>query len=135
MARYQAVLLDLFGTLVLPELTSLPVMEIGGARVRTTLGALGPLLESYAPGVRPEVFWHALAAGSEEMLRRRLRDHVQEPSRERFRRAPARRRRHGSVSAARWRGAGATPARAARAAWRSRAHHRAIGDATTLPES
>src|SRR5262245_7110620 len=90
MARYQAVLLDLFGTLVVSEPASLSVMEIGGAPVRTTLGALAPLLESYAPGVRLEVFWHALAAVSDEMLHRRARDHVEEPSRERFRRALAR---------------------------------------------
>src|SRR5262245_63344927 len=90
MAHYRAVLLDLFGTLVLPDPRCLSTMEIAGTRVRTTLGALGPLLESYAPGVRPEVFWHALAAVTDEMLRRRVRDHVEEPSRERFRRALAR---------------------------------------------
>src|SRR4030095_11032381 len=79
-------------------------------------------LESYAPGVRPEVFWHALAAVSEEMLRRRLRDHVEEPSRARFRRALA---RVGCDPRACGEGGVAL----------ARAHHRAIGDATTLPES
>jgi len=122
MARYQAVLLDLFGTLVVSEPASLSVMEIGGAPVRTTLGALAPLLESYAPGVRLEVFWHALAAVSDEMLHRRARDHVEEPSRERFRRALA---RVGCDARACGEGGAAL----------ARAHHRAIGAATALPES
>lgn len=120
MARYRAVLLDLFGTLVLPEAVGLPFMQIGGTRVRTTLAALGPLLDTYAPGVRPEVFWHALAAVSEEMAYRRAREHVEEPSRERFRRALA---RVGCDARACDEGGAAL----------ARAHHRALGAATVLP--
>jgi FMN phosphatase YigB (HAD superfamily) len=122
MVRYRAVLLDLFGTLVLSEAAGLPVLDIGGARIRTTLGALGPVLDTYAPGVRPEVFWHALAAVSEETAQRRARDHVEEPSRERFRRALA---RIGCDARACGEGGAAL----------ARAHHRALGAATVLPEA
>ncbi len=122
MARYRALLLDLFGTLVLPEATGLPFLEIAGRRVRTTLGALGPLLDAYAPGVRPEVFWHALAAVSEESAQRRLRDHIEEPSRDRFRRALA---RVGCDGRACDEGGAAL----------ARAHHRALGAATVLPDA
>ena len=120
MARYQAILLDLFGTLIATEPAGLPVLEIGGSPVRTTLAGLGALLDAYAPGVGPDVFWHALAAVSEEMARRRAREHVEEPARERFRRALARV------------GCGARACDEGGAAL-ARAHHRALGAATVLP--
>src|SRR4029453_17019211 len=75
-----------------------------------------------APGVRPEVFWHALAAVSEETAQRRARDHVEEPSRERFRRALA---RIGCDARACGEGGAAL----------ARAHHRALGAAPVLPEA
>jgi FMN phosphatase YigB (HAD superfamily) len=120
MPRYQAILLDLFGTLIATEPAGLPVLQIGGTPVRTTLAGLGALLDVYAPGVGPDVFWHALAAVSEEMARRRAREHVEEPSRERFRRALARV------------GCGARACDEGGAAL-ARAHHHALGAATVLP--
>jgi FMN phosphatase YigB (HAD superfamily) len=120
MPRYAGVLLDLFGTLVLAEPERLPVLRIGATSVRTTIGALGPLLAAYAPGVSGEAFWHALAGVSEEMNQRRLREHVEEPSRERFRRALARV------------GCDAEACREGGAAL-ARAHHRALADVIVLP--
>lgn len=120
MPRYAGVLLDLFGTLVLAEPERLPVLRIGGTSVRTTVGALGTLLAAYAPGVSAEAFWHALAGVSEEMNQRRLREHVEEPSRERFRRALARV------------GCDAEACREGGAAL-ARAHHRALADVIVLP--
>ncbi len=120
MARYRAILLDLFGTLVVADTERLDVLQVGPTAVRSTLAGLGDLLASYAPGVEPEVFWHALAAVSEEMARRRAREHIEEPSRERFRRALARV------------GCGAQACAEGGAAL-ARAHHRALGSATVLP--
>jgi FMN phosphatase YigB (HAD superfamily) len=120
MARYRAVLLDLFGTLILAEPDRVPALRIGDGTVRSTLAGLGDLLAVYAPGVRPDQFWHALAAVAEEMAHRRVREHVEEPSRERFRRALARV------------GCGARACEEGGAAL-ARAHHRALGDATVLP--
>jgi len=120
MPRYAGVLLDLFGTLVLAEPERLPVLRIGATSIRTTIGALGTLLAAYAPGVSGEAFWHALAGVSEEMNQRRLREHVEEPSRERFRRALARV------------GCDAEACREGGAAL-ARAHHRALADVIVLP--
>jgi FMN phosphatase YigB (HAD superfamily) len=122
MPRYDGILLDLFGTLVLAEPERLPVLRIGATSVRSTIGSLGSLLAAYAPGVSAEAFWHALAGVSEEMNQRRLREHVEEPSRERFRRALARV------------GCDAEACREGGAAL-ARAHHRALADVTVLPPS
>jgi FMN phosphatase YigB (HAD superfamily) len=122
MPRYDGILLDLFGTLVLAEAERLPVLRIGATSVRTTLGSLGDLLAAYAPGVTPETFWHTLAGVSEEMNQRRQREHVEEPSRERFRRALAR----VGCDAEACRDGGAALARA---------HHRALAAVTVLPRS
>jgi len=84
---YRGLLLDLFGTLVHFDARRLPTMEVGGERVRTTVGALGTLLPEWVPGVAPEVFWRALVGVSEEMARARTENLVEWPSRERFRRA------------------------------------------------
>jgi putative hydrolase of the HAD superfamily len=122
MPRYDGILLDLFGTLVLAEAERLPVLRIGATSVRTTLASVGDLLTAYAPGVTPETFWHALAGVSEEMHHRRQREHVEEPSRERFRRALAR----VGCDAEACRDGGAALARA---------HHRALAAVTVLPPS
>jgi len=120
MGRDRAILLDLFGTLVLPDAERLPVLRIGGSSVRTTLPDLAGLLAHYAPGVDLVAFWHALAGVSEEVARQRARDHVEEPSRHRFRRALA---RVGCDQRACEEGGAAL----------ARSHHRTLGAATLLP--
>ena len=84
---YRGVLLDLFGTLVHFDARRLPELPVGDQRVRSTVGALGPLLAEWVPGVTPEAFWPVLLAVSEEMARARAELLVELPSRERFRRA------------------------------------------------
>jgi putative hydrolase of the HAD superfamily len=83
----RGVLFDLFGTLIAFDREQLPEAVVGGRRVRTTLGALTDLLGEWAPAVAPEAFFEALATVSEEMALARAYDHVEIPSRERFRRA------------------------------------------------
>ena len=86
-APYRGVLLDLFGTLVTFDVQRLPELDTGNERVRTTVGGLRDVLAECAPGVSPATFWQALLSVSEEMARTRAYDHVELPSRERFRRA------------------------------------------------
>ena len=84
---YRGVLLDLFGTLITFDPARLPELAVGGERVRSTVGALGSLLAEWVPDVTLPDFWQALLAVSDEMARARAYDHVELPSRERFRRA------------------------------------------------
>jgi putative hydrolase of the HAD superfamily len=86
-SAWDAVLLDLFGTLLAFEPARLPEIEIEGRRVRSTLGALAPLLADVVPGVSLADAWQALMTVSEELAMARGYDHVELPSRERFRRA------------------------------------------------
>ena len=87
MPPYRGVLFDLFGTLIAFEPSRLPELATGTQRWRTTVAALGPLLAEWLPGGTPEAFWQALLSVSDEMARARAYDHVELPSRERFRRA------------------------------------------------
>lgn len=120
MGHARGILLDLFGTLILPDAERLPVLHVGDAVVRTTVPELGGLVDRYAPGADLETFWRAMVAVSEEMALRRTRDHVEEPSRVRFRRVLARL------------GCGERACDEGGAAL-ARAHHRTLGAATVLP--
>jgi len=84
--RYRGVLLDLFGTLVGVDDERLPALCVGGRTVRTTVAGLGPLLARWLPGTSIEAFWEAFVVVSEALARERAGDHVELPSRERFRR-------------------------------------------------
>ncbi len=86
-ARYRGILFDLFGTLITFDPARLPELRTPGGTVRTTVAALEPLLAQWVPGVAPATFWEAMLAVSDEMARVRAYDHVELPSRERFRRA------------------------------------------------
>ncbi len=117
---YRGILFDLFGTLVLVDETRLPELVVGDRRVRTTVAGLGPLLGEWAPDVTLREFAEALRTVSGEMARVRTRDHVELPSRERFRRA---------LSAV-----GVDGGRGAEAAVQlSRAHLAGIAETTVLP--
>ena len=87
MAAYRGVLFDLFGTLITFDPARLPELVAGSERVRTTVADLDGLLAEWVPGVGTVDFWQALLAVSDEMARARAYDHVELPSRERFRRA------------------------------------------------
>jgi FMN phosphatase YigB (HAD superfamily) len=84
---YRGVLLDLFGTLITFDVGKLPSMSTGGRTVQTTLAAIAPLAETWVPHVPVGEIFQALMTVSEEMARARGYDHVELPSRERFRRA------------------------------------------------
>jgi len=84
---YRGVLFDLFGTLIVFDPQRLPELDVDGERVRSTVGALRPLLAEWVPGVSVADFWRALIVVSDEMARARAYDHIELPSRERFRRA------------------------------------------------
>ena len=119
-ARYRGVLFDLFGTLVAFEPHRLPELEVGRERLRSTVAALGDLLREWVPGPAPAEFLQALLSVSEEMARARAYDHIELPSRERFRRALER--------------VGCDDAVLAEAAVHlSRAHMALVADATLLP--
>jgi len=121
MAGWAGVLFDLFGTLVTFEPARLPTIAVEGRAVHSTLGALQPLLADVVPDVALGEAWQALATVSEEMAGARGYDHVELPSRERFRRmlvrvgCPDDRSDEGAVLL-------------------SRAHMRCIADATILPD-
>src|SRR6184192_3974432 len=105
-APYRGVLFDLFGTLVAFDAGRLPELEVEGVRHRTTVGGLAPALAAWVPGVSLADFARALRAVSDELARARAVDHVELPSRERFRRSlarahGARRRRDGASAGAR----------------------------------
>jgi len=117
---YRGVLLDLFGTLITFDPSRLPEIEIDGKRTRTTVATLGGLLTEWVPDTTPAAFLQAILSVSDEMARTRVYDHVELPSRERFRRALER--------------VGCDDARIAEAAVHlSRAHMRGIAAATVLP--
>lgn len=119
-APYRGVLFDLFGTLVGFDAGRLPELEVDGVRHRTTVGGLGPALAEWVPGVSRADFARALLAVSDELARARAVDHVEWPSRERFRRALAR--------------VGCAPGALSEAAVDlSRAHMALIAAATVLP--
>jgi FMN phosphatase YigB (HAD superfamily) len=84
---YRAVLFDLFGTLVTFDARALPEIVVGGRRVHATLGAWFDLLGAAMPGLDLECFWEALVAVSVELDRERIATAIEQPSRERFRRA------------------------------------------------
>ena len=84
---YRGILFDLFGTLVHFDVACLPTLDFDGQMRRTTVGGLVAALREWVPGATPEAFARALFAVSEEMARARAYDHVELPSRERFRRA------------------------------------------------
>lgn len=86
-APYGGVLLDLFGTLITVDPRRIPELEVDGVRHRTTLAGLGEALAAWAPGVTLAAFGRALLAVGEELARACATDHVELPSRERFRRA------------------------------------------------
>jgi HAD superfamily hydrolase (TIGR01509 family) len=120
-SRYRGVLFDLFGTLIHFDDRRLPALDVEGRTLRTTVPSLMPLLADVLPAVAAGELLLTLRRVSEEMARERI-DHREHPSRERFRRVLDR--------------LGCDGVRCAEAAvMLSRAHMRAIADATVFPPS
>ena len=120
MPPYRGILFDLFGTLITFDPSRLPELVVGTERVRTTVANLDALLAEWVRGVGVFEFWQALLAVSDEMAHARAYDHVELPSRERFRRALERVGCEDDV-------------RAEAAVHLSRAHMAVIASATVFP--
>src|SRR5579862_1322359 len=86
-ARYRGILFDLFGTLITFDPGRLPELRTPAGPVRSTVAALEGLLAEWVREVPAVMFWQALLSVSDEMARARAYDHIELPSRERFRRA------------------------------------------------
>jgi FMN phosphatase YigB (HAD superfamily) len=82
-----AVVFDLFGTLLLFDEVRLPRFDSGLGPRPSTLPLLAPLLAEMLPGVDVGVFARELARVSGLMVVARQNDAIEWPSRERFRRA------------------------------------------------
>jgi putative hydrolase of the HAD superfamily len=81
---YTAVFFDLFDTLVRFERERLPVVEINGKTVRSTVGHVHAVLAAAAPAITLEQTYAALAASWQEAERLRAIDHREVSARERF---------------------------------------------------
>jgi FMN phosphatase YigB (HAD superfamily) len=73
--RYAAVLFDLFDTLLHLDPERLPVVEVSGRTVRSSVGRLHPIVKSHAPAVTVEALYDALRASWREAERLRAVDH------------------------------------------------------------
>jgi HAD superfamily hydrolase (TIGR01509 family) len=81
---YTAIFFDLFDTLVRFERDRLPLIEINGQPVRSTVGYLHATLAAHVPEVTLEGCYGALAASWQEAERLRAIDHREVSARERF---------------------------------------------------
>jgi putative hydrolase of the HAD superfamily len=82
--RYRAVLFDLFDTLVRFDRERLPVVQIDGREVRSTVGQLHGVLRQWAPHVTIEDLHRALGESWREAERLRAIDHREVAAPERF---------------------------------------------------
>jgi FMN phosphatase YigB (HAD superfamily) len=81
---YRAVLFDLFDTLVIFDRERLPVCDVGGRQVRSTVGCLYEVLGPHAPGVTIEACYDALLESWRDAERERSVDHREVPAPVRF---------------------------------------------------
>lgn len=84
MARYKAILFDLFDTLVDLNLARLPLLSVAGRQRRTTGGAVYQELRSYYDHIGFEEFFSAFLAVSREIEALRTQTHREIHSHERF---------------------------------------------------
>jgi HAD superfamily hydrolase (TIGR01549 family) len=82
--RYRAVLFDLFDTLVRFDRERLPVVQLDGRTVRSTVGKLHEVLRAWAPHVTLEALYGALGDSWREAERLRAIDHREVSAPERF---------------------------------------------------
>jgi FMN phosphatase YigB (HAD superfamily) len=80
----QAVLFDLFDTLVRFDRDRLPRVEVGGRVVHSTVGHLHPILRAWAPEVTLEAMYAGLVQSWQEAERERAIDHREVTAGERF---------------------------------------------------
>ncbi len=87
MIAFEAVLLDLFGTVVFFEADRIPIVDIGGRARRLSIGGFDRILAEVYPPIEPSRFLDALDNVSRALEHERARDHREVLSQERFRRA------------------------------------------------
>jgi FMN phosphatase YigB (HAD superfamily) len=84
MARYAAILFDMFDTLVRLDRGRLPAAHIGGREVRSSVPVLHRLAASALPGVGLEAFYDAFLWSYQEAERLRADTHVEIPAHRRL---------------------------------------------------
>jgi FMN phosphatase YigB (HAD superfamily) len=90
-AAFSAVVLDLFDTLVKWEPERLPLMEVGGRQIRTTMPWIFPkLIELFGAAFERDRFIEVYSAVTEEIMFERERDGIEITCHERFLRTLAR---------------------------------------------
>ena len=80
MARYAAVLFDMFDTLVRLDRNRLPAAQIGGREVRSSVPQLHPIAAPVLPGVELETFYDAFLWSYREADRFRAESHEEVPA-------------------------------------------------------
>ena len=84
MARYAAVLFDMFDTLVRLDRGRLPAAHIGGREVRSSVPALHGIAAAALPGVGLETFYEAFLWSYQEAERLRADTHEEIPAQRRL---------------------------------------------------
>ena len=84
MARYAAILFDMFDTLVRLDRQQLPAARIGGREVRSSVPQLHPIAAPALPGVGLEAFYEAYLWSYQEAERLRAESHEEVPARRRL---------------------------------------------------
>jgi len=82
--RYRAILFDLFDTLVRFDRERLPMLQIGGRAVRSTVGHVHEVLRAWAPQVTLEALYAGMGESWREAERLRAIDHREVGAAERF---------------------------------------------------
>ena len=81
---FKAVLFDLFDTLVIFDRDRLPVLDVNGRQVRSTVGHLHAILRDHAPDVTLGACYDALIWSWHQAERERAIDHREVPAPQRF---------------------------------------------------
>jgi FMN phosphatase YigB (HAD superfamily) len=84
MSAFAAVLFDLFDTLVIFDRDRLPLVELDGRRIHSTVGLLHAVLREHAPAISLLACYEALIESWREAERLRAADHREVPAQERF---------------------------------------------------
>ena len=82
--KFDAVLFDLFDTLVIFDRERLPMLEVNGRQVRSTAGLLHAIIREHAPQVTLGTCYDALIWSWQDAERRRAIDHREVAAPERF---------------------------------------------------
>jgi HAD superfamily hydrolase (TIGR01509 family) len=85
MSAFAAVLFDLFDTLVMFDRDRLPLVEVDGRQIHSTVGLLHAVVREHAPAVTLQACYETLIESWREAEHVRATDHREVPAPERFR--------------------------------------------------